>query len=91
MVGVVGRDEDLAVPTERFRSEGTVAAELDGRPITAWNLPGTASPLQHDTVGGGDEIGATGVFYAARLERITHLDTFWFAWSSYRPETTLLS
>jgi hypothetical protein len=25
----------------------------------------------------------------ARLERIPHLDTFWFAWSTYRPGTTL--
>jgi hypothetical protein len=132
VVGVVGRDEDLAIPTDRLRSEGTVAAELDGRPISAWHLPGTASPLQGNTVDGGDDIGATGVFYTddlgdgsgdvrfvrdgevfvddvtgsrwnllgeavggplagRRLERATHLDTFWFAWSSYRPETTLLS
>ena len=131
VVGIVGRDEDLAIPTERLRSAGTVSTELDDRPITVWHLPGTASPLQHETVDGGDDIGATGVFYTdglesvdgdvsfvrdgawfvddvtgsrwnllgeaiegplagQRLERATHLDTFWFAWSSYRPETTLL-
>jgi hypothetical protein len=25
-----------------------------------------------------------------RLERVTHLDTFWFAWSTYRPDTVIL-
>jgi hypothetical protein len=132
VVGIVGRDGDVAIPTDRLRAVGTLATELDGRPITVWHLPGTASPLQHETVDGGDDIGATGVFYTdglddgagdvrfvrdgevfvddltgsrwnllgeavagplagQRLERATHLDSFWFAWSSYRPDTTLLS
>ncbi len=31
-----------------------------------------------------------GELEGTRLERVHHLDTFWFAWSSYRPETELV-
>jgi hypothetical protein len=41
---------------------------------TRWDVTGTA--IEGDLAG-------------TRLERIPHLDTFWFAWSTYRPGTTL--
>jgi len=31
-----------------------------------------------------------GPLQGTRLERIDHLDTFWFAWSTYQPETALV-
>ncbi len=31
-----------------------------------------------------------GPLRGATLERIHHFDTFWFAWSTYRPGTTLI-
>lgn len=36
----------------------------------------------------GDAIA--GPLKGARLERVAHLDTFWFAWAAYEPDTTLL-
>ena len=36
----------------------------------------------------GDAV--TGPLAGERLERIVHLDTFWFAWATYRPGTVLV-
>ncbi|NNC75794.1 MAG: DUF3179 domain-containing protein [Acidimicrobiia bacterium] len=33
--------------------------------------------------------GTAGPLFGENLERIPHLDTFWFAWSSFQPETLL--
>jgi len=33
----------------------------------------------------------SGDLAGTRLERIVHLDTFWFAWATYRPGTTLIT
>lgn len=89
---------------------------------------GQSSALDASTVGGGDDVGAVGVFVpeldgralslsvrggvfvdeetgstwsitgaatdgpleGGQLQRVEHLDTFWFAWSTYRPETSLI-
>ena len=31
-----------------------------------------------------------GPLKSAQLERVAHLDTFWFAWAAYEPNTILL-
>lgn len=36
-------------------------------------------------------VAAAGELAGTQLERIVHLDTFWFAWSTYRPGTTLVT
>jgi hypothetical protein len=124
VVGFGDGADAVAVLTEHLAEVGAVHLELDGRPVVAWHVPGTASALHRDRVADGDEVGATGVFFTDgshfsrdgttlvddatgttwnvlgeavrgprqgdRLEPITHLDTFWFAWSSYRPETALI-
>jgi hypothetical protein len=35
-------------------------------------------------------VAVDGPLAGSRLERFEHLDTFWFAWSTYRPETRLI-
>jgi len=120
--------EPLAVRLEPLLEQGVVAAELDGRPIVVWALPGTASALEGEGVADGRDVGATGVFFStvdgqtltferrdggftdaqtgsrwdvfgtatsgplagSRLEAIEHVDTFWFAWASFAPDTTVL-
>ncbi len=47
---------------------------VDDETGSRWNITGAA---------------VSGELAGARLERIPHLDTFWFAWSTYRPGTTL--
>jgi hypothetical protein len=124
VVGFGDGDEAVAVLTEHLAEVGVVNLELDGRPVVAWHVSGTASALHRDRVADGDDVGATGVFFTdgsvfsrdgtelvddttgtrwnvlgeavrgprtgERLKPVTHLDTFWFAWSSYRPETALV-
>ena len=71
-------------------SVGVFRAELDGRLLefaagvegfsdvetgTTWNLAGHA---------------VAGELVGSQLERVAHLDTFWFAWSTYQPGTDLI-
>ena len=32
-----------------------------------------------------------GPLRGTQLERVAHLDTFWFAWATYRPDTILIT
>ena len=48
---------------------------IDAETGTRWSIVGLATD---------------GPLEGARLERIPHLDTFWFAWSTYQPGTTLV-
>jgi hypothetical protein len=124
VVGFGEGEDAVAVLTEHLADVGVLHLELDGRPVVVWHVPGTASALHRDQVADGDDVGATGVFFAdgmtfsrrgstfvddatgttwsvlgegvrgpragERLEPVPHLDTFWFAWSSYRPGTALV-
>ncbi|MDP8928204.1 MAG: DUF3179 domain-containing protein, partial [Actinomycetota bacterium] len=71
-------------------SVGVFSPEVDGQKLTfrvdgdrfidvetgsAWNIAGQATD---------------GPLAGASLERVHHFDTFWFAWSTYRPGTTLI-
>jgi hypothetical protein len=125
----VGRDLDpTAIRLDPLLDEGTIAFDLDGEPVVAWALPGTASALETERVDDGRDVGATGVFRTVvdgrtltfertdggfvdretdstwdvlgrsidgplagtQLEAIEHVDTFWFAWAAFAPETTVL-
>jgi Protein of unknown function (DUF3179). len=81
--GNVGTGRDVGTTGVFFR-------ELDGRVLTlsaegdhfvdaetgsTWNIVGAA---------------VSGPLAGSELTRIPHLDTFWFAWSSYRPGTSLV-
>ncbi|MEE8332114.1 MAG: DUF3179 domain-containing protein [Acidimicrobiia bacterium] len=48
---------------------------LDNESGSTWNILGEA---------------IAGPFVGAKLDRVAHLDTFWFAWSTYRPGTELI-
>jgi hypothetical protein len=83
-------DDDAVDGGRDVGSVGVFVPNLDGRSLTftatpdgftdvetgsSWNVLGEAT--------GGPAAGS-------RLERIAHLDTFWFAWSTYRPGTELV-
>ncbi len=53
----------------------TDGAVVDNETGSRWNVAG---------------IAVEGPLSGTMLERIPHLDTFWFAWSTYQPETTLI-
>lgn len=47
---------------------------MDAETSSTWNIAGQA---------------IDGPLEGTRLTSIPHLDTFWFAWSTYQPDTTL--
>lgn len=49
---------------------------VDASTGTSWDITGRA---------------VAGALEGSRLERVVHLDTFWFAWSTYRPGTRLVT
>jgi len=73
-------DGDDVGATGVFFTDGSVFSR-DGEELvdeatgTRWNVLGEA---------------VSGPRTGERLEPVTHLDTFWFAWSSYRPDTALV-
>jgi hypothetical protein len=118
-----------AVVLDDLLQSGTIGFDLDGTPVVAWALPGTASALETFEVADGRDVGATGLFEAVvpgagqltftrdgdgfvdartgsrwdvlgraeagplagtRLTPVEHVDTFWFAWAAFSPDTRLL-
>ncbi|MDZ7734687.1 MAG: DUF3179 domain-containing protein [Acidimicrobiia bacterium] len=60
-----GRDDDpVAIVNDELQERGVVSTSIDGRPVTVWSLPGTASALEEQSVSGGRDVGATAVFVA---------------------------
>ncbi len=55
-------DEVVALAHEALRSEGVIEVDVGGGTVVAFNLAGTASPLETDQVAFGRDVGATGVF-----------------------------
>jgi hypothetical protein len=73
-------DGDEVGATGVFFTDGSVFSRegtgvVDDATGTRWNVLGEA---------------VRGPRKGERLEPVTHLDTFWFAWSGYRPETALI-
>jgi hypothetical protein len=83
-------EEDLIVSGRDVGSVGVFSPVVDGEQLTftveddafvdeqtgsVWDITGTATE--------GELAGTS-------LDQIHHLDTFWFAWSTYQPETDLV-
>lgn len=123
----IGSDP-TAVVLEELAAVGVVEFDLDGAPVVAWQLAGTASALETFEVADGRDVGATGVFRSeldgmtltfsrsgegfsdsetgsswnvlgeatagplagSRLEPVGHVDTFWFAWAAFSPDTEVI-
>ena len=73
-------DGDDVGATGVFFTDGSVFSRegtklVDDATGTMWNVLGEA---------------VRGPRKGERFEPVTHLDTFWFAWSSYQPETALI-
>ncbi|MBA2338076.1 MAG: DUF3179 domain-containing protein [Acidimicrobiia bacterium] len=63
------------VDGQRLTLEAGEDGFVDTETGSTWNLTGRAY---------------SGPLTGSQLERIPHLDTFWFAWSTYQPETELV-
>jgi len=78
--------------TSRGRDVGSVGVfrpEVDGRSLS-FRTQGS-SFIDVETSSTWDITGRaiSGPLEGSRLAAVPHLDTFWFAWSTYQPETTL--
>ncbi|MGI8795456.1 MAG: DUF3179 domain-containing protein [Acidimicrobiia bacterium] len=127
VVGIRGEDDAIAIRTADLFEARVVEIEVGGRPVVVWLEPGTASALDELSVGGGRDVGATGVFEptldgrrltfeprkggfrdtetgstwdvlgnatggplaGSKLIPVEHVDTFWFAWAAFLPDTRI--
>ncbi len=129
VVGVAGSGggDALAFPLLELRAAGTATGELDGEPVVAFWVPGSASALDASAVSEGVDVGATGVFTpildgqtltftvdngvindnetgstwdvfgkavdgelaGSQLDQRVHIDTFWFAWIAFHPDSAI--
>lgn len=75
------------------RDVGSVAvfdAVVDGDPLTFRFADGVFTDDQTGTEWSIAGRGVSGPLAGSQLDRIPHLDTFWFAWSTYQPDTDLV-
>ena len=69
---------------------GVFVAELDGAPLTFTRTDSGFS--DSETASTWTVLGRAiaGPLEGAQLERLEHVDTFWFAWAAFSPETEVL-
>ena len=79
--------------TSKGRQVGSVAVFsplLDGRQLTMEAVGAGFTDLETGSTWDMTGRATSGPLTGSRLERIPHLDTFWFAWATYQPDTDLI-
>ena len=71
-------------------SVGVFVPEIAGSPVTLVVQGGEFSDEETGSTWTIAGVAVDGPLEGSRLERVEHLDTFWFAWSTYRPDTLLI-
>ena len=72
-------------------SVGVFLSEVDDRILTFTGVDGGFIDDQTASTWSITGDAVDGELQGTRLERVAHLDTFWFAWATYRPETILIT
>ena len=78
---------------EEGRDVGTVGVfrnAVEGQELTFATADGEFIDDQTGSIWTVTGEAVAGPLEGQRLERVPHLDTFWFAWATYRPGTTLV-
>lgn len=71
---------------------GVFVPEVDGQPLTfAANGDGTFTDAETSSTWNILGEAVAGELAGTKLEAYTHVDTFWFAWSTFRPDTEVLT
>lgn len=75
---------------EDVGATGVFVAEVDGQPLT-FDAAGVGF-RDAETASTWDVLGraTAGPLAGAQLERIEHVDTFWFAWGAFHPDTAIV-
>ena len=71
-------------------SVGVFVPSVDDRPLTFEARDGSFFDAETGSEWTITGRAVNGELAGAELERLPHLDTFWFAWSSYQPDTVLI-
>ena len=71
-------------------SVGVFIPVIDGAPVALAAESGSFVDEETGSTWSIAGIATDGPHEGSRLERVEHLDTFWFAWSTYHPGTTLI-
>jgi len=82
---------DIAGGRDVGQTGAFVAVASDGTPLTFVAVDGGFVDAETGTT--WDVLGraVAGPLEGERLEAVPHIDTFWFAWSTYQPDHTLVS
>ena len=71
---------------------GVFVPQVDGRSLTfTANGDGTFTDAETSSTWNILGEGVAGELAGQRLDAYTHVDTFWFAWSTFRPDTEVLT
>lgn len=83
-------DAESLAESKAVGSTGAFRPEVDGEPLT-FNWDGKAI-TDRETGSTWSILGKAldGPLAGRRLEPVEHVDTFWFAWSAFQPETTVI-
>ena len=71
-------------------SVGVFEAQVDGATLTFTHTNDGFVDSDTGSVWSITGEALSGPLAGSQLERVPHLDTFWFAWSTYQPDTTLV-
>lgn len=71
-------------------SVGVFHTELDGQRLTFEERDGAFVDLETGSEWSITGRAVAGELAGAQLDQLPHVDSFWFAWSSYQPDTTLI-
>ncbi len=89
VVGLVVDDEVVAVDRQAVVERGMVEVPVGDRVIRLVHAEGVRSPLDSRLVADGVDIGAVSARDVESGRAVPVLDTFWFAWAAYYPDTTV--
>ncbi len=82
-------DSGLVAEGRDVGAVGVFVAEIDGRSLTF--APDGDEFVDRETQSRWDIFGraVSGSLAGAQLETVEHVDTFWFAWAAYQPDTRI--
>ena len=72
-------------------SVGVFRSEVDGQVLTFTGVGDRFEDLETGSTWLITGEAVAGTLSGTQLVRLPHLDTFWFAWATYRPETVLVT
>jgi hypothetical protein len=93
IVGLFIDGEAVAIDRGDIESLETATLKIGDYTIRLEHTPGVRSPLDGRAVAEGADIGsvsATQITAGASEEAVPVLDTFWFAWAAYYPDTDVV-